>query len=596
MKIYKIIVVYLVFLILPNVIWAANYDVTWDGGGRTEVDGDTFCAGVCQPGDTITLPSGTTNDGLYIRDLHGADGNPIIIRNTSGAQTILDTNDVRIAPVYGNGIWIYDSDFIKIDGSNGYTTGNLDLSNPTAYEFGIRVTDTAYRGVFINYGSEEIEVQYLEIDNIGYAGYGTLGIGIEEDTSIGQVPEDTVLNGLYVHHNYVHDTGTEGMYLGNTGSCVSQTCCNSKDDYDDAVIWTGVEVHDNRTDNTGWDGIQTGCCETSLVYGNFVTNAGEDQYGGTGQGSGISLNRGFGGSVYGNKIIGTQKQGIIWQGAAATDIYNNLVADAGEMSTAAYYERIGFDDAGGVDAETLTIRYNTFAKIAKNAFKIETSQTGIAQDNLVANAGAADQWGSTFVHTNYGVTKATVAECNFVNPNGDDYHLSGSTPGDILDAGQGSGYPATDLDGVNRPQNGTVDLGAYEYNTSNLTLSWPFPTAQKGCNEVPVSMGFVLSSNDAYCRTSTTITDGYTDMSDQFTLGEGGTTTHAILVSQSCGTIVDHYVICNTAADGSGTDSDQYTIPIDVASSGGSPPPPWAVYGNGITFGYGEGGITVVPQ
>jgi hypothetical protein len=41
------------------------------------------------------------------------------------------------------------------------------------------------------------------------------------------------------------------------------------------------------------------------------------------------------------------------------------------------------------------------------------------------------------------------------------FHLSATSA--AIDAGENHGAPSIDLDGLSRPQNGTVDIGDYEY-------------------------------------------------------------------------------------------------------------------------------------
>jgi parallel beta-helix repeat protein len=54
----------------------------------------------------------------------------------------------------------------------------------------------------------------------------------------------------------------------------------------------------------------------------------------------------------------------------------------------------------------------------------------------------------------------------FVNPAGNDYHLRPGSP--AIDQGTASNAPSTDLDGNPRPSGAGFDIGAYEYQVSNL--------------------------------------------------------------------------------------------------------------------------------
>jgi hypothetical protein len=48
----------------------------------------------------------------------------------------------------------------------------------------------------------------------------------------------------------------------------------------------------------------------------------------------------------------------------------------------------------------------------------------------------------------------------FVDPDAQDFHLQAGSP--AIDQGSSTGAPATDLDGVTRPQGAAVDVGCYE--------------------------------------------------------------------------------------------------------------------------------------
>jgi len=433
--------------------WAATYNVTWDGDGQTTIDGDTFCSGTCSGGDTITLPSGTTNDYVYFHDLRGSVDNPIVIRNSSGAQTIIDRNGGLF------GVRFQDSKYVSFDGSYGYSE-----SDPDNLDYGIRITDALNAGLVLNRYVEEIEISYIQIDDIGSGSGDTFAVGIQEITKAtdAEMSAGQSLSGLHIHHNYIHDVWTEGMYLqqGNLCGVSGPTCCDGQDDADDAVEWSNVIIEYNKLDNIGWDGIQTSCDDETIVRNNYVTDYGIAEYSGSGQAYGITLHYDSGGSVYNNEIYRGAKSGIALHVGFAVSVYNNVIGDVGSMAAQSNDE--GIYDSASTDSAYITIVNNTIVSPDGSGITLSASQTGRIQDNLFVDLGASNSYPSA-TSTYAGVTKSTVAEVNFTAEGSDDYSLTATTPSDILDSAQDNAYtPSTDIIGTSRPQNNDSDIGAYE--------------------------------------------------------------------------------------------------------------------------------------
>ena len=116
--------------------------------------------------------------------------------------------------------------------------------------------------------------------------------------------------------------------------------------------------------------------------------------------------------------------------------YNNIFSSA--ISSGYSYE---IDDLTG-----LTVDYN------------------VVQSNLQAGASFSTWkgWGADL----HGLV-ATPAQL-FVNPSGNDYHLSSTSP--AIDAGTSTDAPSTDLGGNPRPSGKGYDIGAYEYQSGTNTI------------------------------------------------------------------------------------------------------------------------------
>lgn len=445
----------LIFLILllPSVAWDATYTVTWDGDGRTDIDGDTFCDGTCVGGDIIELPAGTTNDGLYINDMVGASGNPIIIRNAdnggAGGGTILDTNDVIATPPYGYGIWIQDSRYIKIDGSN-----DSDVT------YGIKVQDCASKGIFMNNNVQDVEIQYVWIYDIMPDSSGQIGIHWTNKITDSNVSIDQEFSNLIIHDCKVDSIGGEAMYLGTYAPSYAE--CDGEDDLDDAPLLHNILVYDNIVSNVEFaDGIQLGCASSGGVYNNVLTDIGD-------VGSGVGRN--------GSAIVVRQCADIDVYGNFAETIADRLLFSNGNRGPLDVYNNVGKNfgadgDGDGIYSnwcrEGITVRYNTLVSGPERAILIDNADTDdFLQDNLAADITNAAAFSATGGTSTGNVDKATVAECNFNDEANDDYSLTSSTPADIVDSGQASGYPSTDRAGTVRPQGESVDIGAYEYTPS----------------------------------------------------------------------------------------------------------------------------------
>ncbi|RYY52513.1 MAG: hypothetical protein EOO09_21200, partial [Chitinophagaceae bacterium] len=174
-----------------------------------------------KPGDTIYIPAGTY--GLIdLGNLRGTAAQPIIITNRGG-QVVL--NQVR----FNNKM-----EHFKFIG-NG-TPG---------VQYGFKIDQKTQEIAFAATLVSNMEVAYVEISK------GAIGMMIKKNPVAGdpssQYGAYTIRN-IKIHHNYIHDTQTEGMYIGSTSP--SGTAAGIP------IRLENVEVSFNRLDRNGWDGIQ----------------------------------------------------------------------------------------------------------------------------------------------------------------------------------------------------------------------------------------------------------------------------------------------------------------------------------------------------
>lgn len=137
------------------------------------------------------------------------------------------------------------------------------------------------------------------------------------------------------------------------------------------------------------------------------------------------------------------------------------------------------DYAGGASQSALvncTIVANAASQVSGvNGCRLTNSI--VYYNSNLSPASSAQHFGSTFWHCN--VTNPVVAGGNnfsvapgFVNPAANDFRLQPDSPN--INSGYNPVAAPTDLDGHPRVMGGSVDLGAYEYQTptSNLSYYW----------------------------------------------------------------------------------------------------------------------------
>lgn len=257
------------------------------------------------PGDTIFLKAGQWGR-LTIKGFSGNDKKPLVIMNAAG-QVILGSD------TDGYALSIQNCRFFKLSGKGD-----------PRYTYGIRLQCPSGVGMGIGYGSTNYEIDHLEITD-------TKGPGILAKTE----PE---CGGMYnresftqydtrIHDCYIHHTGTEGIYLGNTFYNGYKTACNGKDTLLYPHLLDGVEIANNIVSFTGWDGIQVSSSLNALIHDNQVS--GDSQAKQAYQMNGIIIGNGTGGKVYNNVVKNGEGTGIICFYLDELYIYNNLIINPG---------------------------------------------------------------------------------------------------------------------------------------------------------------------------------------------------------------------------------------------------------------------------
>ncbi len=410
------------------------------------------------PGDKVFI-EGHTRPSLFLVNLvHGEEGNPIIVTNTGSDPLVID--DVGTAPSLGINIW--GAQHVVFDGT------------PLAdEEYGIQVFNAANVGIDVDYNNyqqgrvagdfeDTVDLVIAHVE-IGFAGFA--GIQAKYELSKPFPVEDPLLDGLEVHHAYIHDVAGEGMYIGWTS-----------DEHPDVA---SVSIHDNIIEEAGWDGIQLNRSRgENRIYRNVV-----DGYAGM---SFTAPNNGFGAQnegitvagakadVYGNLVRASNEYsgtGLFYSIYEPSRIYNNVFVHGGYGSTQRepmlYIRQLGPGRLAPQPGATLDIVNNTLVRPDTNGIELLGGVTRPV--SVINNVIAEPLNGGQFVRQQNAQSPVTYTTNRFVATFGEagfvsaqDYHPAPSSP--LVDAGTdvaGLGV-TTDYDGTARPRGAAYDIGAYE--------------------------------------------------------------------------------------------------------------------------------------
>lgn len=396
------------------------------------------------PGDTIYL-EGHTRSRLVLQNFSGTAANPIRIVNTSG-QFVIDGGT-------NHGLAINNGTHFIIDG-----TGDA------GYDYGIKIASTVSGSGLAIYGeSSDFEIHHMEIQNTSFAGMLIKGPGLG--------PEDWLYDNITIHDNYIHHTGGEGMYIG-----------NSFFESGESHYINNCEIYDNLIVEAGWDAIQLGSCtEGASIHDNLIVSWGVTVTSGDGgynQTRGIRWNPGTAGDCYNNILLGKTVSG---QGAYANGggifanpyndsrFFNNLVVGSTTSG-------ITMSANHGMLAGTqVLIMNNTVVSPGTDGIEFDPSNAvgSLAYNNIVANAGtnSIDVMGGASLTTSNNYIVSSVAAVGFVDVANDDYRLSSSSGAIDYGTDLSSYGISDDLDGTSRPQGSAYDAGAFEYSTTNTAPS-----------------------------------------------------------------------------------------------------------------------------
>jgi hypothetical protein len=249
-------------------------------------------------------------------------------------------------------------------------------------------------------------------------------------------------HGIYVSNSGDRPAIRGNMVWGNAGSGIQLNADLSSggDGIISAALIDGNTIYDNgRLGGSGinCDGVQNSRIQNNLLYNNHA--------------SGISLFRIDGG------------------GPSTSDVVvNNTIVMAADARWA-----LNIQNASTGDTAVNNILYDL--NLSHGSIDISTdslpgfiSDNNVVMTNFSTSSGilslAAWQAQGRDVHS----IVAVPADL-FVNPAGNDYRLKPGSP--AIDRGTASNAPSNDLDGKPRPSGAGFDIGAYEFQVSNLAAA-----------------------------------------------------------------------------------------------------------------------------
>lgn len=397
-----------------------------------------------QPGSVIGLSSAIPYGTLEFVNIVGTKENPIIIKNCGGTARIKATDR-------WHAVRTTESKYFKITGGTSYGIYGINIQGG---EVGLKMD-----GLSTNF-----EVDHVEISNVSFA-----GVMAKTDPSC----DDATIRGNFtmydvsLHDNYIHETGGEGFYVGNSFYDGMERSCGKRLPHE----IKGLKIYNNILKDTGWEGIQVGCAiEGAEIYNNTVKNFGTANV--LHQNNGIQIGSGTGGLLYNNFVKDGPGNGLIILGIGDNVIYNNIIVNAGSSGI--------FADERNTPGEGFKFINNTILSPKLDGIRLYTEKVpmNVVVNNIISNPGTYGSYSGNrssddaFVYLLNSDVKVqmennlfqhTLEETQFINPNLDNYRLKPTSPAINIGKDISSYEIAYDFYQGNRLKGTGYDIGASEY-------------------------------------------------------------------------------------------------------------------------------------
>ncbi len=394
------------------------------------------------PGTIIELDASVVYGNLKFVNIVGSEGQPIVIRSSGGTARI-NGGDQSYA------VKFQKSKYFRFTG--GDADGVYDIK-----------IDGGHLGMTLEYLSTDFEVDHVEITNIGFAG---LMAKTDPSCDDATIQGNFTMTNISIHDNFVHDTGGEGFYVGNSlYEKGMQTPCGIRQPHE----IHNVKVYNNKVKNSGWEGIQVGSAtQGAMVFNNQVENYGMANK--PGQNNGMQIGSGTGGVFFNNFIKNGNGNGLIMMGLGDNVVHDNVIVNAGENGI--------FCDERRSPGPGYQFINNTIVSPGKDGIRLYSDEVpvNVVLNNIIVNPGSVGDYAdeaSSFIfrqNGNVNVQSANnflsrdVTTVRFLNAAADDYRLTPGSP--AIDAGSSidTYNIAHDFYGQPRFKGVSYDIGAGEF-------------------------------------------------------------------------------------------------------------------------------------
>lgn len=431
-----------------------------------------------KPGDTLCVTAGT-RQFLTLLNFHGNADSTLVVTNCGGTVTVNSTNTIY----YQQGINIKNCRFLQFTG-----TGHVGST------YGFQVLNTNIgSGIDVRDGSTNIELDHLEIANTHFA-----GIIIKDDPKCNgdYSRSNFLMRDIQVHHNYIHNTDGEGIYIGVTAYDAFAKDCSGDGIVDTFLLGheiIGVDVHHNKLDSIGREGIQVFSALRDVdLHHNTICHYSIKKE--PAHGSAIQLGNGSSGNIYNNMIKKGFGSGIHVSADSTVLIYNNIVDEAGMYcdlqnnpqlehkafgihlwesrirNTGFYFgvfnntiiraKNHGIKQYGGSSS-------NTHTAIIHNNVILKPGLQGILPSGLLAPMSFDSQNNVSESHNYF---DSSMLKAGFISTAQGDFRLRNTSF--LINQGKDLTAYGIDKDFADstRPHNGAYDLGAHEHQNPTSPL------------------------------------------------------------------------------------------------------------------------------